>query len=201
MSETAQSSSWLLSDSVFGAILWGRYLYFPLFTSLSWKAGEASKCPTISRLAHAAAAGIWVEGSYSSRGSFARCTKSLQEKSEPLQTLQMETYLDGLPPTKDGYTFANLGSVPAVPMARITSIEEREQVPSAGLFKRCHRMDIKCSQRCLISSWWPYFRRFWKLKEVGLIEESRSLGWRADLWKLFLVLGVLFTLWFLSIMR
>lgn len=64
------------------------------------------------------------------------CVLSLfRKKNEPLQTLQMETYLDVLPPTKDGYTFANLGSVPAVPMARITSIEEREQVPSAGLFK------------------------------------------------------------------
>lgn len=121
------------------------------------------------------------------------------EKCEPLQTLQMETSLGRLPPTQDGYTFANLGSVPAVPMARITSIEEREQVPNAGLFKLCHRMDIKCPPRCLISSWWTYFRRFWKLKEVGLVEESRSLGLRADLWKLCLAPGVFVTLWFLSI--
>lgn len=63
---------------------------------------------------------------------------------------------------------ADLGRVSAVPMTRITGIEGRKQVPSTRLFKLCHRMDIKCPPQDLISSWWPYFRRFWKLKEVRL---------------------------------
>lgn len=61
---------------------------------------------------------------------------------------------------------ANLGRVSAVPMTRITGIEGREQVLSAGLFKLCHRIDIKCLPQCLMSSWWPYFRRFRKFMEV-----------------------------------